>query len=64
MLNQADISDKYLFATEYVEAEADIYDILSEYVDKEKLDMEAFKRGGKHQLYSLMLIRMANTMIP
>ena len=45
MLNQVDVSDKYLFATEYVEAESDIYNILSEYVDKEKLDMEAFKKG-------------------
>lgn len=45
MLNQVNIPDKYLFAAEYVEAEADIYNILSEYVDKEKLDMEAFKKG-------------------
>ena len=39
------INPKYLFATEYVEADSRVYDVLADITGKEEIDIQAFKDG-------------------
>lgn len=39
------INPKYLFATEYVEADSRVYDVLADITGKDEIDIQAFKDG-------------------
>ena len=39
------INPKYLFATEYVEADSRVYDVLADITGKDEIDIQAFKEG-------------------
>lgn len=39
------INPKYLFATEYVEADSRVYDVLADIIGKDEIDIQAFKDG-------------------
>lgn len=43
--NSEQINPKYLFATEYVEADSRVYDVLEDITDKGEIDIQAFKDG-------------------
>lgn len=45
------INPKYLFATEYVEADSRVYDVLADITGKDEIDIQAFKDGRQAVIF-------------
>lgn len=45
------INPKYLFATEYVEADSRVYDVLADITGKDEIDIQAFKDGRQMVIF-------------